>query len=72
MADITKCPGDNCPVKERCYRFTAPSSIHQSYFAELPGKLDTGTTPPVWRCDMFWGKQQDAIMETLQTIFKGQ
>jgi len=24
MADITKCYGQDCPIKETCYRFTAP------------------------------------------------
>lgn len=72
MADITKCPGTNCPVKHKCYRFTAPNSEQQSWFAEIPGKLDTTSTPPVWKCDMYWGERQDAIMETLNQIFKGQ
>ena len=36
MADITVCPGTDCPVKEQCYRFTAPrSEVWQSYFMEI-------------------------------------
>jgi len=51
--DITKCSGANCPVKEKCYRFTAPASQYQSYFMIPPiktteeGKLD---------CEHYWGK----------------
>jgi len=26
MADITKCKGEGCPIKESCYRFTAEAS----------------------------------------------
>lgn len=37
MTDITKCLGTDCPFKERCYRFTAPSNrLRQSYFTEIP------------------------------------
>lgn len=32
MADISKCWGNDCPVKERCYRYTAPANLlRQSY-----------------------------------------
>jgi hypothetical protein len=31
MSDITKCLSDECPAKETCYRYTAPSSELQSY-----------------------------------------
>jgi len=34
MPDITKCPGDGCPLRDSCYRYTAtPSPKHQSYFS---------------------------------------
>jgi hypothetical protein len=37
MADITKCSGDNCPIKENCYRFTAvENEYRQSYFIKIP------------------------------------
>ena len=46
MADIAKCIGKNCKVKESCYRFTAPSSEYwQSYI--MP-KIENG------KCDMYW------------------
>ena len=37
MPDITMCKGENCPMKENCYRYTAePNEYHQSYFMEPP------------------------------------
>lgn len=36
MADITMCDGRYCPLKKKCYRFTAPKGIYQSYFLETP------------------------------------
>lgn len=31
MTDFTKCKGTGCEDKERCKRFTAPASKHQSW-----------------------------------------
>ena len=31
MADISKCTGVDCPIKKECYRYTATSSILQSW-----------------------------------------
>ncbi len=32
MPDISKCPGVDCPIKEKCWRFTSPDSgFLQSY-----------------------------------------
>lgn len=39
MADIQKCVGTGCPLRERCYRYTAPSSdFNQSYLITVPFK----------------------------------
>jgi len=47
MADITKCQGGDCPVKEKCYRYTAPvSDFRQSWFCEYPLKKG--------KCDYFY------------------
>lgn len=81
MADITKCTGEGCPIKDTCYRHTAPNSEQQSWFVDIPGKWkyvpsiflipgDLGKRE--FKCNMYWGEQQDAIMDTLNTIFKGQ
>lgn len=54
MPDITCCPGNECPKKGTCYRFTAePSKYLQSYFITPPYKQD-GT------CEYYW---QDKKME---------
>jgi len=51
MADITKCSGDNCPIKDKCYRFTAPdSTLLQSYFMEPPFYIKNAHVI----CEMFW------------------
>jgi hypothetical protein len=45
MADITMCGGKDCPLKEKCYRFTAPKSKYgQSYFFEAPGETEDDIT----------------------------
>lgn len=31
MSDISKCSGNNCPLKKMCKRYTAPSGAWQSY-----------------------------------------
>ena len=61
MPDISKCEGTNCPHKEKCYRFTAPASEYQTYFAEPPIKPD-GT------CNLFWGQTQTDILTQLKEI----
>jgi len=48
MADITKCEGTNCSLKETCYRFIATSNEYrQSYFVNVPLKEDN-------TCDEYW------------------
>jgi hypothetical protein len=29
MPDISKCNGNNCPIKEKCHRYTITSSFRQ-------------------------------------------
>lgn len=31
MTDISKCNGFECPIRDKCYRYTGPSGIWQSY-----------------------------------------
>jgi hypothetical protein len=38
MADITKCDGTNCPLKEDCFRFMVKANDYQSYFVGIPFK----------------------------------
>jgi hypothetical protein len=65
MADISKCSGEDCPVKELCYRFTAPTSeFMQSYFCKPPFEIKDG----VFTCEMYWGDQAHAIWKQLKNI----
>jgi hypothetical protein len=62
MADITKCKGEHCLLKEKCYRYTAKDSKYrQAYFMELPIKNGI--------CDMYWGEQN--IVFQLDNIVSG-
>ena len=38
MADITKCDGNDCPLKEDCFRFKVKPDEYQSYFVGIPFK----------------------------------
>ena len=58
--DIAKCKGDGCPVKERCYRFTAKAGVYQSYFVDVPIKDG--------KCDVFWGDKTQEIYDQLKEI----
>lgn len=60
MADITKCRGDGCIVKEKCYRYTAKDSSYQSYFVEVPFREG--------KCDMYWGEKAEYIFKQLKKI----
>ena len=52
--DICKCNGNNCPVKEECFRFTAPASeFRQSYFLSSPIKT---TEDGGLDCEHYWGE----------------
>ena len=47
MADITKCQGTDCALKESCYRYLAPvTEWRQSWFSEFPFKNG--------KCDHYW------------------
>lgn len=47
MADITMCHGNDCPLKNKCYRYTAYASPYwQSIFTEIHYKDG--------KCKYFW------------------
>ena len=67
MADITMCKGTNCPIKEKCYRYTAkPYKNHQAFFSEEPFTIKKRK----FNCDMYWGESAENIMNTLKDIVK--
>ena len=47
MADISKCSGEGCSLKNRCYRFTVKSSTYQSFFSTPPNRKP-------YKCSYFW------------------
>jgi hypothetical protein len=48
MVDVCKCEGNDCPLKEKCYRFVShPDPIGQSYFLEPPFKIKK-------ECTFYW------------------
>ena len=62
MTDICKCFGANCPVKEKCYRFTAKADEYQSYFVDAPIKDG--------KCEYYWGENAENIFNQLKEIVK--
>lgn len=50
MPDMTMCDGHGCPLKDKCYRYTAFASSYQSWFLQAPINED-GT------CDYFWNDE---------------
>jgi len=53
MADITMCDGYGCPVKDKCYRHTAPKNdLWQSMFVAPPiDEMD--------QCKYFWDNKEN-------------
>jgi len=59
MADISKCRGKGCALKEICYRYTCPGDeLWQSYTM-----VDESLKPGDTHCEMFWPdrKEEDEI-----------
>jgi hypothetical protein len=59
MADISKCTGEGCSLKETCYRFTAPSGMLQSFFINPPIKDG--------ECDYYWSKIATSSKESFES-----
>lgn len=41
--DITLCPGENCPIKQNCYRFTLEVVGRQNFFTQIPYSSNTNS-----------------------------
>ena len=55
MADISKCGGVDCSIKEKCYRYTATSNEYrQSYM--MPDKKGKD-------CEYYWDNKQKKLNE---------
>ena len=68
MPDITKCKGTDCPVKEKCFRFTSEPDKYQAYFLDVPGKTEDNK----FTCNMYWGANAESIWNQLNDIVKGE
>lgn len=68
MADITKCKGINCPVRDNCYRYTArDSGFYQSWFVDdNVGKMVDNK----FSCDVYWGENAETAWKELKEITK--
>ena len=44
MPDISKCEGTNCPLKEKCYRFTCESDEHYQAYSDFSDALNEEKT----------------------------
>lgn len=50
-ANITMCEGIDCPIRSRCYRYTAMPNYYQFYFIKTPFEYDY--------CEKFISKQEE-------------
>jgi Protein of unknown function (DUF2934) len=46
--DIAMCPGEDCPLRQDCYRFRGVVAARQDFFGATPYDHAAGT------CDRFW------------------
>lgn len=53
MTDISKCHGENCPVRDICYRFTAKADPHWQSYME-PDRNGS-------ECKSFWSRQAQPV-----------
>ncbi len=56
MPDISLCKGNECVLKESCYRFKAQPDHYQYYFAKPPFNSTESDDQP--SCDYFWEIKQ--------------
>lgn len=63
MPDYTKCNGDDCPLKNNCYRFTGTPSAHQSYFSEVPYDHKLKTCTEYWDNLIFKKPREKKVKE---------
>ena len=63
MPDITMCSGQNCPIKQSCYRFTAKPSRYQSYADFAYQKVVVVDGQKQGGCDDFWDNEAGGFKE---------
>ena len=58
MADITMCNGNNCPIKNGCYRHRALSNEYgQSYFIKSP------YSKKLKECQYYWPLRAGMVLK---------
>lgn len=62
MTDISKCRGDGCDRKERCWRYIAPSA-GQSWQTWIMARDCIAGTPVTQPFDLFWPATPKQIAE---------
>ena len=63
MMDMTFCKDTECPYKGTCKRYS-DSAETMWRFTESPRNGD--------KCEMYWGENQQNIMDKLESIVKGE
>ena len=63
MPDITLCKGNDCPLKETCYRYKAKPCEYQSYFMESPYK--DGDCSHYWEMSSKSSKKLDKVKQEI-------
>jgi len=54
MPDISMCRSERCPIKKKCYRYTAtPSDFRQSY-----SNFSPDASPEMEGCSYFWNNSK--------------
>lgn len=61
MPDITKCRGEDCNLKDTCWRHRAPSDFRQSYFYRSP-QDEEGF------CQYYWPDEEEIKKKRLQKV----
>lgn len=56
--DISMCPGEGCPLRDRCYRARAVPLARQDWLGSAPYNATTN------RCELFWDLDSLAPNET--------
>ena len=49
--DISKCANKECPLRDKCWRFTAPDSPYRQAYADFEFKVNEKGEV---KCDYFW------------------
>ena len=65
-SNMIKCKGIDCPIKDKCHRYTTLDKLKDSWF-ESPFIM----TGNVFTCDMFWGDDSQRQFEQLESIMRG-